>query len=113
LRRLSGSWSGTTGRSFTTESPLTWIRGPHHHPGAIEGQLRRVEEVHLAQLRLERVDAERGECRAAFGFRDGELQLDAVGALSSESSRLRSSSESAVHAFPVLAMMLSSRPPVP
>jgi hypothetical protein len=34
----------------------------------------------LTHLRLQRVDAEHGERRAAFGFRDGELQLDAVGA---------------------------------
>ena len=60
------------------DSAATW--NPWLGGHLVEGEARGVEEEHLTHLCPQRVDTERGERRAAFGFRDGELQLDAVGA---------------------------------
>ncbi len=76
---------------------LVWDDRPQLHDGvvalaldppcanddAVRAQLQigRVEEEDLADLRLERVDAERCHRRLLMGLRDGELQLDAVGTL--------------------------------
>ena len=48
--------------------------------GPVEVERGRVEEVHLPDLRVERVDAERSRGRVLVGLRHRQLQLHAVGA---------------------------------
>ena len=59
------------------------LRSPRTHDEAalVEGELRRIEEEHLADLRLQWVEAERLNGRALVLLGNGQLQLDAVGAL--------------------------------
>jgi hypothetical protein len=46
----------------------------------VESQLRRVEEVDLPDLGVERIHAQRRYSRPVIRVRHGDLQLDAVGA---------------------------------
>ena len=61
-----GSSEGTTGRSFTTVSSPFFCdrRARTTRPVLVERQVRRVEEEHLADLRLQRIDPERPHGRA-------------------------------------------------
>ena len=47
----------------------------------VECQLRRVEEEHLADLRPQGIETQRSRRRHLSGFRDGQLELDAVDVL--------------------------------
>ncbi len=55
--------------------------GPHDDAGTVERQVGGVEEVHLPDLRRERVEVERDDQRAPLGVGQRELELDAVGLL--------------------------------
>src|SRR5207342_3729686 len=54
---------------------------PHHYAGLAQRQVRRVEEHDLADLRFERVHAQRVGRGADSRIGDGQFQLDAVGML--------------------------------
>jgi hypothetical protein len=55
--------------------------GAQHHPMAVEGQVRRVEEVDLPDLGFQRIDPEGRDRGVVRGLGQGQLQLDAVGFL--------------------------------
>ena len=80
-RSFGGSASGTTGRSFTTESlPLPWTRRARTTtPALFELEVGGVEEEDLADLRLERVEPKRTDGRDLGAVRDRQLQLGTVG----------------------------------
>ena len=54
--------------------------GADHQARPVERQVGRVEEEDLADLGIDRVHAQCRDRRALIGLRDGELELDAVGA---------------------------------
>ena len=82
-RRSSGSSSGTTGRSFTTVSPPrpATRRARTTTPAWLSCEVGRVEEEDLPDLRLERIEPERGDRGAVRVLGQRHLQLDGVGAL--------------------------------
>ena len=87
--RNSASSLGTTGRSFTTVSPFVLpASGPDDHACGVQRQLGRIEEEHLADLRVERVDAQRPRGVGSRALVDGELELDAVGVFDQAQDRL-------------------------
>jgi hypothetical protein len=55
--------------------------GPNDHAGLVELEVRRVEEEHLADLRVHGIHAKRMHRGAMTGRRHGDLQLDAVRSL--------------------------------
>ena len=69
-RSFAGSASGTTGRSFTTESSpfLCTRRARTTTPGRFELEVRGVEEVHLPDLSFERVHPQGGQGRSLVGL---------------------------------------------
>src|SRR6185436_3614148 len=54
---------------------------PYHHAPLVQLEIRRIEEEDLADLRVERIDAERRSRGAHPGRRDREFELDGVRAL--------------------------------
>ena len=82
-RKCSGISLGTTGRSLTTESSPLRLHAPRpgHHTGLVQLEVGRVEEEHLPDLRVERIHLEGRGRRPVGPFRNGQLQLDAVGIL--------------------------------
>jgi hypothetical protein len=53
--------------------------GAHDDPRVLEREVRRVEEVHEADLRVERIETERLDGGALLTRVDAQLELDAVG----------------------------------
>ena len=82
-RNSFGNSSGTTGRSFTTESStLPRTRRARTTTPCRRGSSRRVEEVDLADLRIEGSMPSAPTAVAVIGVRDRELEaLHAVGVL--------------------------------
>ena len=81
-RTSAESVSGTTGRSFTTESssaPCAAAR-PDNHAGPIEREVGSLEEVDLPDLRRDGIQAECRHGRSLLAVGDGQLELDGVGA---------------------------------